>query len=302
MFLAQISLFRRLKEKHPGEDAMKRYVMIVLILGAFTGGRAYCLPRHVSPEEKAMALSGPGSYILAVNSIQAGGLIYFGAFHTVDAEHPQFSRLERQWRQFAPDIALSEGCLWPVEVSRSESIRKYGEQGLLRHLAYRDKVPIKCIDPSRRKQAFYLASRYETWQIKLYFVLQQAVINRRMGWKNSSDNVNTNLSAFNFLPNFAVRPFDYSDFLYMFGILFPDIKDWRLFPAYYFHNEKKGSFLTAIHRDLMEYRNKHMLKLLIKELKKGKRVFAVVGRSHVIVQEPALRHSFPEAFFRAEKR
>lgn len=281
---------------------MKRYVVIVLILGALTGSRAFCITRHVSPKEKSMPLSGPGPYILALNSIQAGDLIYFGAFHTVDAEHSQFSRIERQWRQFVPDVALSEGCLWPVEVSRSESIRKYGEQGLLMYLADRDNVPIKCIDPSRRKQAFYLASRYETWQIKLYFVLQQAVINRRMGWKNSSDNVNINLASFNFLPNFAVRPFDYSDFLYMFAVLFPDIKDWRLFPAYYFHNEKMGSFLASIHKDLMEYRNEHMLQILIKEIKKGKRVFAVVGRSHVIVQETALRHSFPGAFLRAEKR
>ena len=38
-----------------------------------------------------------------------------------------------------------------------------------------------------------------------------------------------------------------------------------------------------------EFRDQHMVKLLIDEVKKGKRVFAVVGGSHVVMQESALK-------------
>lgn len=269
---------------------MKKFSsVVILMLWALAGSGAFAFSCHFSEENNPAHSSGPVSYVLELESTTQGSLVYFGTFHTINLNHPQFSRLERHWNRFEPDIALSEGCIWPIEESRNQSIRKYGEQGLLMYLAKRDNIPVACIDPSLRKQALYLSSRFDASQIKIYFILQQAIINRRMSWMNSTDTVNVNLHKWSMIPYFEVKPLDYEDFQFMFSRIFPEIEDWREFPALYFYDQKLGGFVADIYHELIEYRNKHMLKRLLKEVRKGKRVFAVVGRSHVVLQEPALR-------------
>ena len=69
--------------------------------------------------------------ILNINS-KKGSLFYYGSYHNVDINHPQFDDIEKNWDMFKPDIAYSEGMLWPLIKSRERAIKKYGEQGLLR--------------------------------------------------------------------------------------------------------------------------------------------------------------------------
>jgi hypothetical protein len=73
---------------------------------------------------------------------------------------------------------------------------------------------------------------------------------------------------------------------------FPELEDWRLIPAHYFFSVKKGTVLAKIHCKLNDYRDQKMLMSLIPALERGERVFAVVGRYHVVTQEPVLRSIF----------
>ena len=57
----------------------------------------------------------------------------------------------------------------------------------------------------------------------------------------------------------------------------------------FFHSVEQGGFLAKIHRQLNEFRDDIMFRNIMAALKKGERVFALVGRSHVVMQEPALR-------------
>jgi hypothetical protein len=84
-------------------------------------------------------------------------------------------------------------------------------------------------------------------------------------------------------------PSNLKDFNIMVTNLFPNLDDWKKIPYSYFQRPENGGFLTAIHRKLNNYRDRIMIRKVARALKQGKRVFAIVGRSHVVIQEAALR-------------
>jgi hypothetical protein len=219
-----------------------------------------------------------------------GDLLYYGAFHCVDLSHPQFSDIEQKWAAFRPTLALSEGSLWPLEASREEAIRKYGEQGLLRFLAARDGVPMKCLDQPRLLQSQHLRRHFSVQEVKVYMVLRQARVNQLLG-RNPNDvaDIESFLGVMEKFRLFRFPPHSLTNLEAIVKHEFPELEDWRTISEDYFYNKEKGKFLSEIHRYLMRYRDNFMLGILFNELKKGRRIFAVVGRSHVAMQEPALR-------------
>lgn len=228
-------------------------------------------------------------YILELNS-KGGSLLYYGAFHKVDPTHPQFLDIEQKWEEFQPTFAYCEGSMWPLEESQYSAIEKYGEQGLVTFLAARDGIPIECIDPSLNDQAKYLQNYFQPHLVKVYYVMRQAAINRMMK-KDFHDSryVNRYLQKLGRIYGYNKFPTNLGDFERMVSLLFPDLDNWQKIPYSYFQCPELGGFLTAIHRKLNKYRDRIMIKKVTKALKKGKRVFAIVGRSHVVIQEAALK-------------
>lgn len=219
-----------------------------------------------------------------------GDLLYYGAFHSVDLNHPQFLDIEQRWDAFRPTLAMSEGSLWPLAATREEAIRKYGEQGLLRFLAARDGVRMKCLDQPRLMQSQYLRRHFPAREVKAYMVLRQARVNQMLGRDpNDVADMEAFLGVLEKYRPFRFPPHTLTNLDEFVKHEFPELQDWRRIPEEYFYNKEKGKFLPEIHRYLMHYRDNVMLKTLFSELEKGRRIFAVVGRSHVAMQEPALR-------------
>jgi len=248
------------------------------------------LPRPVTMLRESEYWQQPrtGSYVLQMES-QSGCLMYFGARHTVNESSPQMTEIERRWDSFRPTMAFSEGCVWPLESTREEAIRKHGEQGLLRYLAARDHVPILCIEPCPRNEAAFLFRKFSAKQIKLFYVLRQAVVQNMLN-RDPRDTgyvriILEKLSAIQFL---KAPPATLADVEREVVRQFPELPDWRKIPENYFYGPEETSWLSKIHRMVNECRDRHMVSRLFSELKKGKRVFALVGRSHVAIQEPAL--------------
>ena len=70
----------------------------------------------------------------------------------------------------------------------------------------------------------------------------------------------------------------------------PSVADWRTIEQKIFDpNPDLGMFTNDIADASVNYRGKFMIKTLAAEVEKGERVFAVVGASHVVKQEKALR-------------
>jgi hypothetical protein len=228
-------------------------------------------------------------YVLEIQH-KNGNLLYYGAFHKVDPTHPQFEDIEEKWEKFQPTIAFCEGNMWPLEETCDEAIEKYGEQGFVTFLAARDGIQIECIDPSQTDQIKYLKYYFPHHLIKAYFIMRQAAINRMLERDTgASEYANRFFRKINHIYGQNNSPSNLKDFEVMVANLFPDLDDWRNIPYSYFQRPKAGGFLTAIHRKLNNYRDRIMIKKVAKALKQGKRVFAIVGRSHVVIQEAALR-------------
>ncbi len=228
-------------------------------------------------------------YVLELGSGK-GGLLYYGAYHTIDLENSEIAEIEEKWTAFRPTLALSEGSLWPLEKTREEAISKHGEQGLLRYLANRDLVSIECIDPPLLLQARHLRNFFSAGEIKLYLILRQARVNRMLGGNSDIDTyVRELIPVLEFYRTFRFPPRRMYDVESMIRETYPELENWRRIGDEYFFNKEKGKFLPQIHRQLTAYRDQHMIGTLIKNVRKGNKVFAVVGRRHVITQEPVLR-------------
>ena len=55
-----------------------------------------------------------------------------------------------------------------------------------------------------------------------------------------------------------------------------------------------GQFLNEIARYSTDYRNCHMIAAFLEAVRDGKRLFVLVGGSHVIMQEPVLRRALAQ--------
>jgi hypothetical protein len=73
----------------------------------------------------------------------------------------------------------------------------------------------------------------------------------------------------------------------------PGVSDWRKIDQKIFDpNPDLGLFTNDIADASVNFRGKFMVKTLAAEVEKGERVFAVVGASHVVKQERALKKLF----------
>jgi hypothetical protein len=264
---------------------------IINLLGiAVLAGSCVKAPQsEIMSWERYRAESRPGHYILELHSDE-GKLLYFGAEHTVKLGHPQFTSIENAWLQFHPTIALSEGGDWPLEETREEAISKFGEQGLLRYLAGQDGVQIRSLEPPVEEEVEELLRHYPGEQLKLFYVLRQTVQCRRTSQDTGFDAaIQTSLDVLGKTPGLEGKPRSLTELAESYTRHLGTEHDWREVPKTWVYPTESEVLTNDIARRISGYRNEHMVRLITEYLKDGERVFAVVGVSHVVMQEPALR-------------
>ena len=282
---------------------VKKVSPLLILLAALLSCSNYQVKRIKVPEELSIP-PRENPNVLTVKS-KKGELLYYGAIHSIDTNNSQNKEIEALWDSFQPTLAFSEGGIWPLERNRRDAITKHGEQGLLRFLASRDNVPIESIDSTMRNQAVFLRRQYTPVEIKMYFILLQTIINRKLKRNlddvsfvdlilkslvkiSSRKNIARNLSNYYNLDKSSPR--NLKEFEYLMSKRFPEIRNWKEFPDSYFYDSRKGKFLPGIHQKLIEFRNRMMLAKLKAKLKKEARIFVVAGRNHLERLEPALHY------------
>jgi hypothetical protein len=228
-----------------------------------------------------------------------GGLLYFGASHSFDPTDRQILSIERCWRRFHPDIAFVEGRdpenQSPIKPdgTREEVISRWGESGFTVFMAFRYGVPVRTIEPSRSDEIKLLLKQgYSPEQIKLFYVLREIPRFRDKKQEQTIESyVENNLDRMSLRPEPGGEPRTLPEFEASVARHFPKLKDWREVPESWFNPAlpKPHTFLNVMSLQLSEFRDRHMVDLLVDQVKRGKWVFAVVRASHVVMQEAALR-------------
>jgi hypothetical protein len=221
-----------------------------------------------------------------------GALLYFGAQHSNDPKHPQNEQIQQLWKSFRPTIAFNEGGDPPTLKAAEEAISKFGETGLVRFLAARDNVPVRSLEPSRGEEVATLLKSYTPEQLKVFYALRQ-ILGYRRGKNNETldERIEFTLKWLSSVPGLERAPRTVAELGESSTRLLPKLKDWHEVPDSWFDPgyAQPLSYLNEVSRASNRFRDEYMVNLLVNEVKQGRRVFAVVGGSHVVMQERALR-------------
>ena len=213
-------------------------------------------------------------YIIDI-SCPPAHLVYVGTHHINDPQHVEARLIEHLWSQLDPEIAFNEGGNPPTLDDRDEAIRKHGEPGLVRFLAARYAVPVRSIDPRRSELLKGLRRRFTPEQIKTFWLLQQVHEHRRNPYEPLEVRMERVFRNLN--PLLPGPPHTLAE------LPIPEMKDSWFDPM------ETGHWTNDLALAGNDIRDHFMIEQLVAEVQKGKRVFAVVGASHVPVQERLLR-------------
>lgn len=221
-----------------------------------------------------------------------GALLYFGSGHFSDPQHEQAEQIISHWARFGPTLALNEGGSPPTEQTIDEAVSRHGESGLVRFLAARDNVFVDTLEPPYVNQVDDLkAQGFSAEQLKVFFVLRQIPQLRHRDPKPmSSIRVRSLLDYFSRIDGLQEGPKTLEEFESSCRRLLPPMPYWPLVPEAWFDPiyDKPTTFLNRASRATSIYRDQWVVDLLVGRVRAGERVFAVMGASHVAIQENAL--------------
>lgn len=230
---------------------------------------------------------GKGLYVLHWKA-KSGELMYVGSEHSNDPRDQQFATIEKLWEAFKPDIAFFEGRGSGTFSSRDNAVRQTGEPGLVRFLAKRDGKELLSFEPTVEDETAPLARRFDKRDLVVKMVLTGYFSDRRarpvpdwqveMGLKRRQ----TQAGLGKVFENLA-------DMDKYWKEKYVGLGDWRTASETVVWPGKEHTVLNAIANLSNQVRDEHMMRTVVDLMGKGRRVFVVVGRSHVLNQEPVLR-------------
>jgi hypothetical protein len=218
-----------------------------------------------------------------------GALLMYGGRHVFDPADPQIADIQREWERFKPQAAYNEGGDPPTEKTLQRAVEHYGEAGLVRVLAQRDHVPVATFEPKRVDEARDLLKHYSPEQVKIFWVLRGFLTFRHSKSEQTADVFMKHALNDPMWKTLGAKdPATVADLDKACARLFPGLKDWRQVPDDWFDPTRSDQFTNEAQNVSGNFRDRHIFDVLVKRAQAGERVFAVIGASHVPVQEPAL--------------
>lgn len=241
-------------------------------------------------------------YVLRIQT-ESTTILYFGIGHTRDPKDPQLNIAADLWDNLKPQVAIHESGTPRLEATLEDSILMNGEPGWVGFKAKSEELPLESLDPSKAQQAESLAKQFEPEVLKSFYVLQNIYKYRRRPadrQRNTIDAVaNANLlrlSAFSALKGKPTNATELRAILHR--VAGPDAKI-ETPPLSWFDPglvEKRTTF-NDIAKTSSLLRDRFMIDRIVELAQSNRRAFIVMGASHVVMQEPALRKRLPKAKF-----
>jgi len=227
-------------------------------------------------------------YLLRIKS-ERSALLYFGAQHTNDPSDPQLEGLQRLWDEFRPDIALNEGGDPPVAHTRDDAVRLYGETGLVRWLAARDKVQASNMDLPRALQAKALLAEWPQVKVKMFFVVRGLLPCERRPDCEPAVETERIVPIITATTGIKAAPNTLAEFQQSLAELTTTPMETPHNHGAWFDPTKEGHIFNEMARHIEDSRDHAMVVAIAKAVECGHRVFAIAGGSHVIREEPLIR-------------
>ncbi len=240
------------------------------------------VPFRTWEEHGALYPPGDDSYILQIDEV-GSQLLYFGSKHSRDRNHPQRERIETLWKRFQPTIAFQEGRSRGYLVGPLyERLLGLPEPAIVHQLARRDNVPLYSLEPPYEQEIKELLKKWSSERVALYFTM-------RVYWSEAQgradDGLATDLLAKRTdTPSLRDALQSVADIDRLWKRDFPEMPSWRKLKT-----EPQDTSLNEISDASRLIRGRHMVRVLVDLARRGERVFAVVGCSHVIRHEPTIR-------------
>lgn len=235
-------------------------------------------------------------YILRVCAAEGNGeLLYFGSRHSNDPKDSQMDQIARSFDAVLPDLALTEGGDLEVDgLTREEAIRRFGESGLTRRLAHGLGVPAHNLDPAREAEIAHLRDEldFTVPQLKLFYTLRQVSQSHRSQAQIDFDQaVPQYLQHLSTERGLSGSPETLSEFEADVRRLLPQVTNWREISAQYFFPGPQDAhhFTNDIQTASNNFRDRYHVRRILEFVDSGSRVFAIVGSTHVVMQEQAIR-------------
>lgn len=148
-------------------------------------------------------------------------------------------------------------------------------------------------EPSFDEEVSHVLKTYSPQQVKVFYALRQ-VAEARVGAGSAplDDRISDWLS--NYLPALGLKgaPNNLAELAAACKSLFPELTDWHKVSEDWFDPTQSGHYTNELANDSGMFRDQHIFRVLVDRARRGDRVFAVIGASHVVVQEPALVKEF----------
>ena len=234
-------------------------------------------------------------YVVSLTARNGARLLYYGTSHVSDAGDPTVADIQARWKAFDPSFAFNEGGSPPIAATVAETVGRSGEPALVRWLASRSHVHVESIDPPRAGLVKYLGERFTSEQIKVSMTLEQVGEQQRravpLRGADLDNEISRTLDLLGQIPGLDGPPGNLEQLRDTCARLLPQLHDWREVPSTWFDPaiEPPPTWINEMARIANEYRDEFMVQRIIAQLGKGDHVFAVVGLTHVVMQERTLR-------------
>ena len=223
-------------------------------------------------------------------------LVFFGAVHVREVNHPQFGALEDLFLVQKPQIAFNEGGQITKQYRlREAAIEANGESGLLKYLSDRQGIAMMDGDMSVKDEFKALLERFPNEQVYLYMAVERFLNPYYQGYTKD-------------LSYKEAFQKEYVDYLEQNGFkLTPEQKTMAYLGALYkkyFGQPLDPEHLVELHdyyltdtgifgkigRASKEIRDQALLTKIDQALNKYDRVFVAFGASHWVAVQPALQY------------
>jgi hypothetical protein len=176
-----------------------------------------------------------------------------------------------------------------------ETVGRYGEAALVRWLARRDGVPVETFEPSRAEIAAALADRFTPEQIKVATILRQLSQDSRRAEQYRVSDLDAEvwrvLAILSRTRGLEGAPTSAIEFATSAARLVPPNSDWRRPPTEWFDPvpDPPATWFNSFVRAEGDIRDEFIMQTLTQKVRDGERVFAVIGGTHLVMQQRALR-------------